>query len=65
MRAGATEKTQSLRGKIPPMSAEEISKVMEQQGAARQVVIKPPNLKRAYIQIKGIAPLRRRCGQPL
>lgn len=48
-------KKPDLRGKIPPMSAEEISAIVNQQGT-RQVVISPPNLKRAWIQIQGVSP---------
>jgi hypothetical protein len=51
----SSEESMDLRGKIPPMTTEEISKVIEQQGK-RQVVIKPPNIKRAIIEIKGISP---------
>lgn len=56
MRNGNQEPVQNLRGQVPPMTAEEISEVINQQGERRAVVIRPPNLKRAFIQVRGIAP---------
>lgn len=47
---------QDLRGKIPPMTVDEIGTVMERQGKTRQVVIAPPNIQRAVIQIRGLSP---------